>query len=217
MTTEKDHLQTLNEIKSLMERSSRFISLSGLSGIFAGSFALIGTAAVFIFYSDFFYPRYYNMGVFLREDLIHGKELVNFLTFSLIDAASILILAVGFAIFFTTRRARKNGQSIWDATSKRLLINTFIPLATGGLFCIALLYHKQIYLIAPTSLVFYGLALLNASKYTLDEIKYLGISEIILGLIALIFVGYSLIFWAFGFGILHIIYGSIMYYKHERA
>jgi hypothetical protein len=217
MTTEKDHLQTLNEIRSLMEKSSRFISLSGLSGIFAGFFALIGAAAVFFFYSDFFYPRYYNMGVFLREDLIHGKELTNFITFSLIDAALILILAIGFAIFFTTRRARKNGQSIWDATSKRLIISTLIPLATGGLFCIALSYHKQIYLIAPTTLVFYGLALLNASKYTLDEIKYLGISEIIIGLIASIFVGYSLIFWAFGFGILHIVYGAIMYYKHERA
>ena len=217
MTTENDHLQTLNEIRSLMEKSSRFISLSGLSGIFAGIFALIGASAVFIFYSDFFYPRYYNMGVFLREDLIHGKDLSGFLTFSFIDAALILILAIGFAIFFTTRRARKNGQSIWDATIKRLLINTFIPLATGGLFCIALLYHKQIYLIAPATLVFYGLALLNASKYTLAEVKYLGISEIIIGLIASVFVGYSLIFWAFGFGILHIFYGAIMYYKHERA
>ena len=217
MITEKDHLQTLNEIRSLMEKSSRFISLSGLSGVFAGIFALLGTAAVFIFYNDFFYPRYYNLGVYLREDLIHGKDLSNFLIFSFIDAALILLFAIGFAIFFTTRRARKNGQSIWDATIKRLLINTFIPLATGGLFCIALLYHKQIYLIAPATLVFYGLALLNASKYTLNEIKYLGISEIIIGLIASVYVGYGLIFWAFGFGILHIVYGAIMYFKYEKV
>lgn len=157
------------------------------------------------------------MGVYLREDLIHGKDLFHFLVFLFADAAIILILALGSAIFFTTRRAKKNGLLIWDATIKRLLINLFIPLITGGLFCLVLLFHRQIYLIAPATLVFYGLALLNASKYTLNEIKYLGISEIIIGLIACFLVGYGLIFWAFGFGFLHIVYGAIMYNKYERA
>jgi len=216
MTNEKEQLEAISDIRKMMEKSSRFISLSGLSGIFAGVFALIGAATVFLYFSEYFYPRYYNMGVYLREDLIHGDDLIKFTTFLFIDGALILVLAIGSAIFFTTRRAKKNGQSIWDATVKRLLINIFIPLATGGIFCVALLLHKQIHLIAPATIVFYGLALLNASKYTLNEIKYLGISEIIIGLIASIFVGYGLIFWAISFGVLHIVYGSIMYFKYEK-
>jgi hypothetical protein len=44
----------------------------------------------------------------------------------------------------------------------------------------------------------------------------LGICEIGLGLIASIYMGYGLLFWAVGFGVLHIIYGIVMYMKYER-
>ena len=43
--TKEEQLQNLAEIRSLMERSSRFISLSGLSGVGAGVCALVGSAA----------------------------------------------------------------------------------------------------------------------------------------------------------------------------
>ena len=56
----------------------------------------------------------------------------------------------------------------------------------------------------------------NASKYTLNDIRYLGLTEIFLGLVALVFLEYSLLFWAIGFGLVHIIYGIVMYYKYER-
>lgn len=216
MNQKSEHLQDLHEIRSIMERSSRFISLSGLSGIFAGFCALLGALTVFIYQQDFFYGRYYNQGIFLKEDLISGVEFSKFLTFIMTVGFLTLLLALFFGVFFTTRNARKKGLPFWDSTAKRMVFNLFIPLVTGGLFCLVLLYHRQIYLIAPITLIFYGLALINASKYTIDDIRYLGISEIILGLIASIFVGYGLLFWAFGFGILHIIYGSKMYWKYER-
>lgn len=162
MKKHEQHLENLTEIRSIMERSSRF------------------------------------------------------LLFLLLDSIIVLILAVASATFFTIRNARKKGIPIWDKTAKRLLINILIPLVAGGLFCLILLYHGQIYLIAPATLLFYGLALLNAGKYTLNDVRYLGICEIILGLIASVFIGYGLIFWAFGFGVLHIIYGTVMYYKYEK-
>jgi hypothetical protein len=65
-------------------------------------------------------------------------------------------------------------------------------------------------------LIFYGLALLNASKYTLKEIRYLGMSEICLGLIASAWVQFGIVFWGIGFGMLHIIYGTFMYFKYEK-
>ena len=127
-----------------------------------------------------------------------------------------LTLSIGGGIFFTTRKAKKKNLPIWDATAKRLVIHLFIPLAAGGIFCLILLFHRDVHLIAPATLLFYGLGLINASKYTLSDIRYLGFTEIILGLIASIFVGYGLLFWAMGFGVMHIIYGAVMYYKYER-
>jgi len=141
---------------------------------------------------------------------------IHYLTFFMVDAAIVLILAISSGIFFTTRQARKKGLKMWDASSRRLLINMAIPLVAGGIFCLGLLYHDLFGLVAPATLVFYGLACLNASKYTLNDIRYLGILEITLGLIATFFLGFGLEFWAFGFGVLHIVYGLIMYYKYEQ-
>jgi hypothetical protein len=217
MNPKNDHLDNLREIRSIMERSSQFISLSGLSGVFAGIIALLGALAVYLYNYDFFFGRYYRGGVLLREDLITGSELTNFLLFNLLTGLIVLILALSFVVFFTSRNAKRKGLTLWDSSAKRMLINLIIPLAAGGLFCFVLLFHNLIYLVAPTTLIFYGLALINASKYTLRDIRYLGLSEIALGLVASFFVGYGLIFWAIGFGILHILYGSLMYLRYERV
>lgn len=210
---ENESLKTLKEIKSLMEKSTRFISLSGISGIAAGIVALIGCFILFLNYSEFIFaiPSYY------KEIPENDNRFNSFLLFIWVDAILILFFAIGSAIFFTTLRAKKNKQAIWDHTVKNLLINMFIPLAPGGIFCLILFFQHQFYLIPAVSILFYGLALINAGKYTLNEIKYLGLSEIIVGLFASIFWEYGFIFWAFGFGIMHIIYGSIMYFKYEKA
>ena len=97
-----------------------------------------------------------------------------------------------------------------------MLFNFMIPLITGGIFSLTLLSQGFYGFVAPATLIFYGLALVNGGKHTLNDIKYLGLSEIAVGLVALYFVGYGLLFWAFGFGILHIIYGTVMYFKYDR-
>lgn len=204
-------LETLTEIKQLMERSSRFISLSGLSGVFAGLYALVGAYAAYD-YLGLTGAGYYS-GRSLVEKSLHETDTITFLA---LDAALILVLAIGTGIFLTTRKARQDGNSIFDATAKKLLINLFIPVATGGIFCLALYYHGGFIYIAPAMLVFYGLGLVHASKYTRNDIRGLGITEIILGLIACFFIGYGLLFWSLGFGVLHIIYGLYMYFKYEK-
>ena len=207
MNETTDHLKDLREIRSLMERSSRFISLSGLSGIFAGLFALIGAAIAY---------WYLDMKLNGRQDFLYRMSETEFYTFFFIDAAIVLVLALSAGIFFTIRQAKRKEQAIWDSTSKRLLINMAIPLAAGGYFCIVLLYYEVVGLIAPATLIFYGLALLNASKFTLDDVRYLAYCQISLGVVATIFIGYGLLFWAIGFGILHIVYSTVMYFKYEK-
>jgi hypothetical protein len=213
MTQPHQQLKALEQIRSLMEQSSRFISLSGLSGIAAGVFALLGAAGVYLYLGMVPFSQkylYYNQA---RVEEKWGLSLTEFL---LIDGLVVLLLGISSGIFFTTRKAKRNNQAIWDPLTQRLLINLFIPLVAGGIFCLALLYHGFIGFIAPATLIFYGLALLNASKYTLNDIRYLGLCQVGLGLIGMFFLGHGLELWAFGFGVLHILYGWLMYHKYER-
>ncbi len=206
--TDQQHLEALTDIKRMMERSSRFISLSGLSGISAGACGLIGAFIANKWLNEY-YLRWNATGVHSHSDFLTLKFRLIVLGFSVLAAA----LIVG--TFFTWRKARKNNLPIWDLTSRKVLINTAIPLAAGGAFIAGLLYNHLEALVAPTCLVFYGLAIINASKYTLPDVKYLGICEVILGTINLFYLREGLYFWAIGFGLLHIIYGALMWWKYE--
>ena len=212
MDKKQEQLETLREIRSLMEHSSRFLSLSGLSGVIAGIAAILGTVAAYLFLGmSLDEPGYYR---FATE--VNGELNAGFFIFLLADSMIVLIVSLLAAGLLSRRKARKHGNPIWDGTAKRLIFNMFIPLVVGGIYCLILFSHGHLALIVPATLIFYGLALLNASKYVFNDIRYLGIFEIVLGLIASVIVDYGLLFWAFGFGILHIVYGISMYFKYER-
>jgi hypothetical protein len=201
-TTEQS-LETLQDIKRMMERSSRFISLSGLSGVSAGICAMIGA---------------YIGHIWIREYLTNANERGGIFETKMLGLAiAVLAAALLSSTWFTWRKARKSQLPIWDHASKKLAINMAIPLAAGGFFALGLLQHGGWNFIAPACLVFYGLALVNASKYTLTDIRYLGILEIVLGCINMYFPHEGLYFWTTGFGLLHIIYGLIMWWKYERS
>jgi len=206
MNNQEQQLEALTDIRKMMERSTKFLSLSGLSGVIIGIIAILGAVTAFwILNFNINETDFYNI------NYKFDTEIKLFFT-----ALITLILSLFAGYYFTFKRAKKANEKIWTNAFKRMLINTFIPLFTGGTFCLILIYHGQIWLVAPATLVFYGLALINGSKYTLPDIRYLGISEIVLGLIASIFIGYGLIFWTIGFGFLHIFYGIIMYKKYDN-
>lgn len=202
-------LQDIKDIRRIMERSSRFISLSGLSGIAAGVCALVGAWLGYQML-DQYYGSYNSKGFFSGDEFSRLKIRMAGL------AAIIFIVAFVSSYYLTWRKAKKQGLPVWDHTSKRLAWNMIIPLAAGGAFILGMLRYDAWLFVAPASLVFYGLALVNASKYTLSDIRYLGYCEIILGLINMYFPGYGLWFWAAGFGVLHIVYGTIMWVKYEK-
>lgn len=203
-----EDLQTIREI---MERSSKFLSLSGLSGIFAGVCALIGVAFAWFFLLDTGQIRYVE---FMQNS---DSLSVSGLRLSLaIDAVLVLGFALFGAFFFSRRNARKAGQQFWTISIRQLLFHLLIPLVSGGLFILILVIQKNLMLVVPVMLVFYGLSLVNAGKFTLSEIHYLGLTEIVLGILAGVFINYGLLFWTLGFGLMHIVYGTVMYYRHER-
>jgi len=201
--SEENYLKDISEIKDLMNRSSRFISLSGLSGIFAGIYALIGAAVAWWLVA--------NSG---REYLILDGQVFRLI---LLDLFLIAFLSVITAIYLTTRKARKNGEKVWDTSSRRLVVNFLIPLIVGGIYILIILNQQKYGQTGALMLIFYGLALINASKYSIGHVRYLGFIEIVLGLICAILPGYGFWLWVIGFGIMHILYGSIMFVQEKKS
>ena len=127
----------------------------------------------------------------------------------------IFVFSLLTVIIMTYRRIKKAGKKIWNTGSKLMLLNLSIPLLSGGAF-ILIFIEKGIYeVVSPACLIFYGLALVNSAKFSRQEIFYMGLLEISLGILASLFLSISLLFWAFGFGVIHIVYGLIMYFRYE--
>ena len=208
---EKELQNELAAIRGIMERSSKFISLSGLSGILAGVYALIGAGiAYFILQNS---PTIASNRVALFEAWANAISVVLSLA-----AISIIVLIASIitAIILSKRQSKLKGQPFWGKTSQALFFNMITPLLTGGILIILFLYQGSDNYIISIMLIFYGLSLVSASNFTFSDVKYLGLLEITLGLIAACLPGYGLLFWAIGFGVLHIIYGSMMYLKYDK-
>lgn len=203
----QEYEKDLASIRSMMERSGKFISLSGMSGILSGLYALAGATAAY------FLVQYPNSPLTNWQDAV--SEEVSLLKLVLI-ASLVLIVSISTGVWLSHRKAKKSGMKLWNATSRQLLVNLTIPLCTGGLFILIILYTGHFGIGAPASLIFYGLALIQGRANTYDEVGYLGFSEIVLGLVSAMLPGYGLVFWAVGFGVLHIVYGAIMYNKYDR-
>ena len=195
--SERDRqLQSLNEIRQMMERSSKVLSLSGLSGVSAGLVALAGVLLAM-----------WMQTIFSSDALVIAIAA---------DAAGVLILALALATFFSARMAKKKNLPIWTPTTKHLLLDLSVPLGAGGIFCLALMSVRIYALIPGTMLLFYGLALVSGSKYALKEIRYFGMTQLVLGCMALFARGQELVLWAIGFGAMHILYGMWMYFRYEK-
>lgn len=204
MKNESEQLEALKDIRRMMKESSRFLSLSGLSGVLAGVYALAGAAWAYSLTEE-------QHGT-LSEDLsarLAGKLAAI--------ACAVLGLSLATALYLSGRKARSNHHRLFDHTSRRLMMAMAVPLLCGGIFSLALLMHGGWPLISSTTLIFYGLALVSGSRYTLDDVRLLGYLQLLLGFAAAFWPRYGLLIWACGFGLLHIIYGSIMWYRHDRT
>jgi hypothetical protein len=216
---EKNIHDDLAAIRSVMERSSKFISLSGLSGVLAGIYALLGAWGAYYFVYGHGRARpYYAVDSSnltdggLRFTYIYNGEIL----FLLLIAVLVLLASIITGYILTKRKAKRKGQAIWGRISRSLLFYMAVPLISGGGLILVLIYRGVYDIIAPASLIFYGLSLVSASNFTFTLVKYLGLCEIVLGLIAACLPGYGLLFWAIGFGVLHIIYGSLMYLRYDK-
>lgn len=203
MKTTENYLSEIKEIRKMMEQSSRFLSLSGLSGVLIGIYALAGSYLAYrmIYFSQFEF----------FTSIFSGNLVFTVMTVAML----VLALSIITTLLLTWRRAGGTGKSIWNPGSRLMLVNLAIPFISGGLFILIFAFKGLYDIVAPASLIFYGLALINAAKFTRQEIFYLGILQIVLGIFAAIFPQFGILLWALGFGVLHIIYGTVMYFRYE--
>lgn len=197
----------LVEIRRIMERSTKFLSLSSIGSILAGVFALIGAYLAY---------RY----IYTSNELIYHQLNEGVLSRPLLPlwyiALGVFLGALLVNLFLSYRKSAQQNQTLWSKPARRLLINFLIPLMSGACFVFILFVNGHYTLLSSSTLIFYGIALLNAGNFTFSDIRWFGISVILVGLVSLLFPGMGLYFWAFGFGGLHILYGFVMYWKYER-
>ena len=210
MEKKLDYSDDIKTIKKIMEESSRFLSLSGLSGLFAGLAAIAGGCVAH-------YGILRSRTFFINDMLtnLSDKEISPMKIQLIADALIVLSIALAGSFYFSFRKARDKGQKIWTPVSRRLPISLLLPLIAGAFFILVLLFQNQWQLIVPVTLIFYGLALISAGKFTYSEVFYLGLAELITGFASAFFPMLALLFWVLGFGVLHIGYGLIMYRKYK--
>lgn len=206
MKDENDYIKDIQDMRAMMERSSRFLSLSGWAGVLAGIYALVGAYIAYAFFE--FKPT----GIIYDTNDYLPSDIPNIITL----ASAILVLSIGSAVFLSWRKAVKSEEKAWNATSKRMLANMAVPLLAGGVLVLVFISNGLIGLLAPITLIFYGLALFAAGNFTFSEVRYLGLINVVLGLIACCFIEYGIFLWATGFGLMHIVYGIYIYIRHEQ-
>ena len=203
----KNPEKELAEIKSMMERSTRFLSLSGLSGILAGTFALIGSGLAY-YWISYPFPPFGFRSSYINEESVLLRLFVT--------AMVVLLLSLGSAWILSQQKSKRSATKLWTSASRRFIQALATPLLIGGIFCLALATRGYMIIVAPATLIFYGLALVNSSSYTLSDIKYLGYCQLVLGITSAFYPGFGLLIWSLGFGVLHIVYGTLVYFKYDR-
>lgn len=192
-------LDDLKTIREMMEKSTKFLSLSGLSGIVAGFTAIVGASFAWFY-------------IFADVTRYTPSERIMWL---LADALTVLVISLFFGVYFSVKKARGQNQKIVTKVAAKTLYNLALPLVAGGLFSLVYLFRGNVDIVIASTLLFYGLALINVSKFTFEEIHYLGITEIVLAILSAVFPKYGILFWTLGFGVSHILYGTVMYLKYD--
>ena len=178
-----------------------FLTLRGRSGIFIGLIGLFGS-----YFIHFLIKNYSNNNSWV------GFLPITFFEY-LIFAIAVLMAFLAILISFTgaRRRARMAGQVFWSVATRKNVLLFSIPLFVGFLACLYCYGSGKIMLTPGITLISYGVSCIQLRISNKRQHFFFGSIHILLGILALIFLEYTVIIWGAGFGLAHLAYG--IYYR----
>ncbi len=156
--------EELASIRNMMEKSSKFSNLSGLSIFFTGLLTIIAASVI-----------YFDIGFSYSDVEISYSQLINNegskenldQKIRLLSLIASVILALSLLILYVTasKKTKREGIKLFNPTFKRTVRSLVVPLVSGGVFSFFLIYNQMYGLVAPATLIFYGLGLIAASSF----------------------------------------------------
>ena len=180
--------ENLRVIRALMERSTKFSTFSGLSGVCAGMASIIGCIITRLYIPD------------------PGAFPVQFLALW----STVIVIAVGADYLLMKRRAAQVGKRVLSRLGKQMVIASVPGLGTGAIVTFYLLQHHLLGSVYPFWMLAYGLAVSATGLFSQREVSLLGVAFLIAGAACLFATGIGLPMMAVTFGGFHIVYGLAM-------
>jgi hypothetical protein len=177
----------LKYIRETMESATSFTGVSGKGYVFAGISAL---AAAWLAAQQTSATAW--LGVWMAE----------------------LVLAAAVTLAMTASKARSQGSSLWSTSGIKLLL-AFLPgMTVGGILTLALYLQGDLSLLPGIWMCLYGAAVMTAGVHSVRVIPVMGALFILVGALVLFTPLPANITLGLGLGILHIVFGIIVWRNH---
>ena len=178
----------LRYIRQTMERSAAFTAVSGGGQILLGLTAL---AASWI--------------------AAHQSSAFTWLRVWLAEA----IVAVAIAMFSMHWKANRNGLPLFSGPGRKVALGLLPPLAAGAVLTFLLFRAGMNAALPATWLLLYGAGIATGGMFSVAIVPVMGLSFMIVGTLAALGpVDWGNWFLAAGFGGLHILFGSLILWRH---
>ncbi len=179
--------ENLRVIRQLMERSTKYSTFSGFSGILAGAASITGC---------------------LVTRSLSQTDPAAFRVAFLVTWSLVILFAIGADYLLTKRRAARVGKRVLSRLGKQMFLASAPGLGTGALLTLYFLRHNLLGDIYPVWMLCYGIAVCAVGLFSQREVSYLGAAFLLAGAATLLFCPtFGLPMMAVTFGAFHILYG----------
>jgi hypothetical protein len=181
-------MDNLRYIRETMERSQSFTAVSGVGGVLMG---LIALGATFL--------------------AVRSETTEAWVTVWM----SAAVLSLGIALVAMTMKARAAGGSLLVGAGRKFAWNLTPPLLVGGLLTVAMTQMGAATLLPGVWLLLYGTGVVTGGAFSVRVVPLMGLAFMLVGAAALFApAAWGNLFMAGGFGLLHIVFGIVIWRKH---
>lgn len=193
--TPREAEENLRVIRELMERSTRYTTFSGYSGVLAGTASITGCIITWLLQQG--------------PSGLYPARVPFLLTWSLV-----VLFAIGADYLLTKRHAARVGKHILSRLGQQMAFASLPGLGTGALLTLLLVRHHLLNEVYPLWMLCYGIAICAVGLFSQREVKYLGALFLCAGALTLVLIqgqpGWGLPMMALSFGGFHIVWGVLM-------